>query len=1689
MKKLAGLLFFFITAAAMGQSGPYGNEWINPNQYYFKLSIYEEGIYRLGFNQLNAAGVLTYNPNLDPRQLQLFCKGIEQPLYVYDLNHNNIFESNDFVEFYANHNDGWFDAEVYDVPQSQTNSNYSLYNDTATCFLTWNTSLTNKRFSQFSNTNFSAHTQLSYFTSTSLVNYTSNYFYGETGQYNMIDPEFTATEGWFDDLFGIGSGSVSQTIYKSIPTYNINPIGTAEVEFAFVSASNYANVVDDHHIRVQFAGETIDTIFEGYKQIKINKIVSPSLLFSGLSTFTFSVINDLGAAVDYNSVSYIKVKYPRAFNLNSSNSFYLTLPATAEDTNFVEISGIGASATDSVFIYDLSGKHHIQMIRNGSNWRALIPGGTTVRNLYLTTGDNINANSVLSPINYNTLNPGKFNDFTSAAVKASNYLIVTHSSLKDEAEQYEFYRESSLGGSYNVLLADVDELYDQFGYGIRKHPLSIRKFCKYATEQFDSIPKDIFLIGKSYKPEVFRKNPTYYAGTLVPSYGNPPSDILFTNKLDDVLFKPAIPTGRLSAKIPYDVWLYLDKVKKYENAQLTPEAWMKEVLHFGGGTSEAEQDVLEALLQIFEDTVRAPYFGGNVTTFLKSSTEPIQTNTSDSLQAMINNGVAIMTFFGHAAGYGFDQSTNDPELYENYNGKYPFILANSCYAGDLFEIDKSSSEHFVIIENKGAIAYLSSISQSLISDLFFYSSNLYDEFSHIHYGKSLGEQIKHTIKTVQTLYPSKKDVCLGMTLHGDPAIKIHNFIKPDYTLSASDVIFDPPFISTERDSFNILVNAHNIGRAINDLYMLTIRRTFPDGTTEMVSKMVNAPLNTTQYFVSFAVNQIRGVGYNSFTITLDAFNNIDELNESNNSVTVGTYIMTADIYPVYPYQYAVIPSSTITLKASTGNPFAAMRSYVFQIDTTDTFNSPFLQSTLISHSGGVVEWTPPFSFTDSTVYYWRVSPDSATGGGYYNWKESSFQYVPTKWGWGQAHFFQFKNDDYTYVKFNRSMRRFDFFNDIKSILMQTGIYPISIQWQEEWMKMNGSLIGLWHCAQDVGNGIRFAVINPVSCQLWNNNVPPDQMIGMYNDAHCTPYSTGIYWFDFFTIQEPSSSLYGSITTSDWHNRIKHFLDTIPTGYYVLAYSHRNINADNFDLNLRNAFASVGSIFIPDISTVKNDKPYLLFGRKGYPGQAHEVLGNTSADVISLNDSITTNWKKGNIVSEIVGPATKWNSLHWKRFSNDPVNVDTIKLSVIGIKQNGSMDTLIHELPVDSGDIYNLYNRIDAQIYTTLKLVAEMTDDSLRTPSQMKRWQVLFEGVPETALDPSLHFTYHNDTLFEGDKVRLSIATHNISTYDMDSLRIIYYVIDASKNTHIVADHRLRPHPAGDILIDSISFSSQYYVGANILWIEVNPFNDQLEQYHFNNIGQLPFFVINDKINPILDVTFDGQHILDGDIVSAKPLIEIRMKDENIFLGPTKDSDTTQFRIYLQAPGESAAHRVYFNIQNNGILEFFPATLPENLCKVEWNALFPVDGTYQLLVQSKDVSQNFSGDYEYKISFEVINKSMITNVLNWPNPFTTRTHFVFTLTGSELPSYFKIQIFTITGKVVREIGLDELGSIRIGRNITDYTWDGTDQWGDRLANGIYLYRVVTNINGQNIERMSTGADQYFTKEFGKMYLMR
>jgi hypothetical protein len=177
--------------------------------------------------------------------------------------------------------------------------------------------------------------------------------------------------------------------------------------------------------------------------------------------------------------------------------------------------------------------------------------------------------------------------------------------------------------------------------------------------------------------------------------------------------------------------------------------------------------------------------------------------------------------------------------------------------------------------------------------------------------------------------------------------------------------------------------------------------------------------------------------------------------------------------------------------------------------------------------------------------------------------------------------------------------------------------------------------------------------------------------------------------------------------------------------------------------------------------------------------------------------------------------------------------------------------------------------------------------------------------------------------------------------------------------------------------------------------------------------------------------------------------------------------------------------------NSPYVRFQPAiTGSNNRASIDLEPIFTSDGIYTLIVQGRDISGNAAGDFDFKRSFEVVTKSSISNFVNYPNPFTTATRFLYTMTGTAPPARYRMQIMTVSGRVVREVEQAELGELKVGTHLTDFVWDGKDEFGDQLANGVYLYRlVVEDVDGKDWEKYDTGTDKYFKAGYGKMVLVR
>jgi hypothetical protein len=1675
MKRLYFFVVFSFLICGSALAQVFGNEWIVFSQKYLKIKIVQDGLYRIDSaalsNALNTVGASLNT--IDAHNFQVFHNGQEEYIWVEGESDGTI-NANDFIEFYGKKNDGIMDSSLYvGGSAKQLNPYYSLYNDTAIYFLTWNSSLNNHRLTNPNDTAFSAYTPAPYFSDHEIFGGSSTFFSGVQNSLGISDPDFIPSEGIYDIGFNYGG---TRTV--NINTQNAYASGpNAEVKIKIGSHTNDWMVAFDNTIHIQFLSTVFDTTYDGFAVANYYfDSIPPSSLNSVATSIAASSVNLNGSASDgTTAIAFINLNYPHTFDMEGRIRFNGFLPDNLSGPkSLLRMTNIGGSGP--VRVYDFFNHQRIDAVdsSNSSIWKALVANGNGTEKPFMVVAEsNVTMINSFTPENGN----GTFTDFSLQSAD-SVFAIVTSSSLMNVGIQYKNYRQSAAGGNRNVVLANVAELYDQFAWGIGEDPLAIRHFAYFMMQTYTSPPGHLLLLGKSMNGDLAR-NFGQYAENLVPTYGYPPCDNSLTAGLNGSGWKPAVPVGRIAARDSAEAQWYLNKVIGYENQQ--PAEWMKYVLHFGGGTNAPEQGLYASYLNGMKNTIEDTSFGGIVQSYFKTSSAPIQINQSDSLRQRIEDGVSIMTFFGHASGTGFDQSIDDPANYNNAN-RYPFLLANSCYAGDIHGTGISSSEAFTLIDQKGTIGYLASVGVGVPGFLDIYSSGLYTAIGQTRYKKSVGECIQWTIGQAQNITTSDtlilKATCYEMTLQGDPAVVINSFSKPDYVITNPDVWFDQ---LTNPDSVYVYAKVTNIGKAVNDSIVIRLLRTFPNGTHDTLDQFVSAPKFRDTLKYAMPVDFQRGIGLNKIKITVDYFGAVNEMLENNNTTgDIDLLIHGSAIIPVYPYDFAVIPADTVTLKACTVNPLETQKIYRFEIDTTDLFNSPFKISTTINAPGGVVNWKPPINFTDSTVYFWRVSPDSLTPSDIFLWRQFSFQYITGQVGWGQDHIFQFTNDVYQFTRLNRTARDFEFVNDIKTLSVKNGIYYTAIPWNESWYKLNGTVEAIFSCTAGFGdNGMSIADIDPIT------NLPRsyfDTLVGQeplgYLD--CVGANQVLSAFDFFDVDSVNQ------------NYAANFINAIPNGHRVLIYSQNYpwYTRIPYIDSLRTAFTRIGCDTI-GTSLVPDTCAYIAWGIKGGgPGTATEIVGAQKNSILTLQDTMITNWNSGYVESPIIGPAVAWGSFHWKEHATELTSYDSTDVEIWGIHADGTVsNNWIVKFPKDSTDVIDLFNYVDPAAYPYIKLVCRMRDDTNHTPPQIDRWHVLYTPYPDAAVNPPLAFSF-TDTLQEGQQAKLIVGIQNLTPWPFnDSLLLTYWLVDNNRNKILLPQKIKAPSFNGYAwFADTLLVNTIGHPGENEIWMEVNPIGDtntQLEQYHFNNVLMVPLHVGTDRTNPLLDVTFDGVHIMDQDIVSGKPNILISLKDENQFLAL---NDTADFNIFLKTPSQSIAQRIYFGTACNELC-FTPAVLPHNSCKILFTPICSEDGTYELIVQAKDRSNNQSGLIDYRITFDVINAPSVTDVLNYPNPFSTSTQFVFTLTGNEVPQLFTIQIMTVTGKVVREINRDEFGDLHIGRNVTSYAWDGKDMYGDQLANGVYLYRVITRLDGNTMDHRESGADTYIMHGFGKMYLMR
>ncbi|GLB52842.1 peptidase C25 [Neptunitalea chrysea] len=210
------------------------------------------------------------------------------------------------------------------------------------------------------------------------------------------------------------------------------------------------------------------------------------------------------------------------------------------------------------------------------------------------------------------------------------------------------------------------------------------------------------------------------------------------------------------------------------------------------------------------------------------------------------------------------------------------------------------------------------------------------------------------------------------------------------------------------------------------------------------------------------------------------------------------------------------------------------------------------------------------------------------------------------------------------------------------------------------------------------------------------------------------------------------------------------------------------------------------------------------------------------------------------------------------------------------------------------------------------------------------------------------------------------------------------------------------------------------------------------------VGGLNEEAASDNDGPEVTLYMNDENFLYGGMTNQSPILLAYMEDEN---GINTSSGIGHDIIAILDGDElnpyvlNDYYETELDVYTNGVVNF------------PFSDLEP--GLHTLTVKAWDTYNN-SGTAE--IQFVVIDddEMKLEKVLNYPNPFVSYTEFWFQHNKPYEPLDVQIQVFTVSGKLVWTHNQTITTEGYLSRDIT---WDGRDDFGDKIGKGVYVYKIT------------------------------
>ena len=1591
-----------------------GNEWIDENKTYFKVNIYQEGIYHITYHELLAAGMPV--DQINGSQIELYSYG--KPLRIR-VSSKGVLGPNDFVEWYGSPNDGTVDALLYSHPEEeQLNPKVSLYTRERPYYLTWTDSPFTLQYYQLTNGTNDNNNPITeqYYMHRELMVFDSFHYKPTHDGRNFIRySSMDIGEGFGTKLAGERS--------IEIPISELSEIGIdprLKIRFGTnVLSRSWRVLLDDKIVTTISTG--------GYSVEDIDVKIPLADINNGFATIKLVPLNNNN---EKHALASIELQYPRAYVFDTTSYIrYSQHPSFVGRK--IQIPNYGGS--DPV-AYNLSAGYYLFPEMREGQLTMKIPQ-TNREEEWVILDQTVGVKNI-QHINKMTLK---------SELTASDYLIFSNSELikSGAIDDYASYRRSIEGGGYNVNIVDVSSLYDRYGYGIIGHPIAIKNYMA-DLRSHDILPSFVFMIGKGREYDKIRNTDQ---SALVPTFGVPGSDhVLLAERGQRV---PDLAVGRLAAITPQNVRDYLSKIKDHElsitgDQTIRDQGWKKKILHLSGGSADIQESIFRFLTSMGK-VIETNTFGADVFTFRKRSADPIKTAKSESIVTRINEGASILTFFGHSAVGTFDFSLEDPSKYSN-KGRNPIILSLGCHSGNIHTSSPGISEEFVLEPDNGAIAFIASSGTAYAEPQYLSGLHFYDLIGSEMYGMPIGQILNSSLeKSRDSESLSSQTLSEQLTLHGDPAYHYQTFKGPDYLIDPASIEVQPSIINANTSYVSLNFDVVNIGTLIDEVLDLRIIHLLPDGNAfDTTYTTIGAPGFRTTISLDLTNPGDISIGANRLLIEIDPHNQLPEFPsdaaKSNNKYIdsegiegVSYFVFDNSAKPIYPPPYGIVGDPNLSLQASLNNGLVNSGKYVIELDTTDVFNSPFLTRKDIIGDQSLIEWTPSITWQEEKVYYWRIAPvvdnDILKAN---QWRSSSFVYLSGHTsGWNQSHYFQQKKNAYTAIQLQQEDRKLGFTERVWDVRIKNELR----QEQDFWVFVNSTPWASLN-PKKLAPALAIFIWDPASV-IFNNNG---------NDFGSLAFSKDVF-------------IYKMDQLKDRRNVIK-LLDAVPDGARV--FIHTVLGDATSDLHVEE-WAGDSLILGTTIFDVleeygarkvrefidRGTVPYTFVFDKGGDAVVEDIANNIE-EVIDLSTKATSNWDQGAVTSLNIGPAQQWNTLKW---AESKTAEDLTSLTISGISAQGKEEEII--VVTDQYEID--LSAINARDFPYLKLRYDSKDDVTKTSANLDYWRVLHEVLPDAAVYTSPMSPSIVDTLNAGEVLNINYNLRNLAPTNMAGMLVKYSLVDEKGKISKAAAQRTAALQGNQILNISQKLSTDQLSGTYQLVIEVNPNLEIREQTDCNNFGYKTIYIRPDGRNPFLDVTFNGKHIRDGEIVPEKSIIIVTLEDPGSFvlLNDHNDFDITLTypQVFVWEPDTSSI-----------AVEWVPATdLSNNQAQFILTPTLNLEGIYTLEVNAKDKAGNPSADRAYRVTFEIKKEENPILLAVGPNPTSDFVTFDYNLKDDRIPEIFDLYIYSTDGKLVKHVDKEDFGGLRKGSNT--YRWNATTSVGEILPTGLYFYEIINSFDSR------------------------